>query len=203
MRKYIVKTVEEPAEIRDTERLFVDEFTHGTSGYEPRTNARLVYVRDRGFLCRMESEETSLRAEVTMPDGPTHLDSCLEFFVNFAPEKKAEYLNLETNPLGTLHCKFGPGRAGRKPLAECGCETRPQIHVLDAEDCWGVDFFIPLETVRALYGKSEFRKGDVLRGNFYKCGDDTAHPHYGVWNRVETETPDFHRPEFFGELVIG
>ncbi|NLC78654.1 MAG: hypothetical protein GX683_02870, partial [Ruminococcaceae bacterium] len=25
---------------------------------------------------------------------------------------------------------------------------------------------------------------------------------YGCWNAVETESPDFHRPEFFGELVI-
>ena len=41
-----------------------------------------------------------------------------------------------------------------------------------------------------------------LRGNFYKCGDKTAHPHYLSWNPIKTPKPDFHRPEFFGELLI-
>ena len=42
-----------------------------------------------------------------------------------------------------------------------------------------------------------------LRANFYKCGDKTAHPHYLSWSPIHTEKPDFHRPEFFGELILG
>ena len=47
-------------------------------------------------------------------------------------------------------------------------------------------------------------EGNVLdfKGNFYKCGDETKTPHYGSWNPIENPTPDFHRPEGFGELVI-
>ena len=189
----------------DWDKVPAAEISNVCWGYDqPDVKAQAQACYDEKYLyVKLSAKEKDIRAEENGPLGMPCQDSCLEFFVNFAPEKKAEYLNLETNPLGTLHCKFGPGRAGRKPLAECGCETRPQTRVLDMRDGWGVEFFIPLETVRALYGKSEFRKGDVLRGNFYKCGDDTAHPHYGMWNRVETETPDFHRPEFFGELVIG
>jgi hypothetical protein len=41
---------------------------------------------------------------------------------------------------------------------------------------------------------------ETLRANFYKCGDGTSVPHYLSWNQVITETPDFHRPEFFGEI---
>ena len=41
-----------------------------------------------------------------------------------------------------------------------------------------------------------------IRANFYKCGDKTAHPHFLSWSPVSTEKPDFHRPEFFGELYL-
>ena len=37
---------------------------------------------------------------------------------------------------------------------------------------------------------------------FYKCGDKTAHPHFLSWNPVGTPAPDFHRPDFFGELIL-
>ena len=41
-----------------------------------------------------------------------------------------------------------------------------------------------------------------VRANFYKCADKSAHPHFLAWNRVDTPAPDFHRPDFFGELTF-
>jgi hypothetical protein len=41
---------------------------------------------------------------------------------------------------------------------------------------------------------------EKIMGNFYKCADDTAFKHYLSWNPILTPNPDFHRPEFFGEL---
>lgn len=41
-----------------------------------------------------------------------------------------------------------------------------------------------------------------IKANFYKCGDETSVPHYVSWSPIEVENPDFHRPEFFGELVL-
>jgi hypothetical protein len=43
---------------------------------------------------------------------------------------------------------------------------------------------------------------ESLRANFYKWGDGTSVPHYLTWSHIVTETPDFHRPEFFGELFL-
>ena len=45
-------------------------------------------------------------------------------------------------------------------------------------------------------------RGYTLRGNFYKCGDECVSAHHGMWNVVEVDAPDFHRPEYFGTLVI-
>lgn len=202
MKKYYVRTVEDPSEIEYAEKLYISEFTHGVPGYEPRTSVKLVYLKNKGFICHMQSEETDLRAEVTEPNGATHKDSCLEFFVNFAPESVSDYLNIEGNPLGTLHCKFGKDRYCRKPLSDFGCDVEPQVKVLHPASGWGLEFFVDMKTIHTLYNKDHFNKGDVILANFYKCGDLTVHPHFGMWNRVISETPDFHRPEFFGELVL-
>lgn len=42
--------------------------------------------------------------------------------------------------------------------------------------------------------------GLIIHGNFYKCGDKTAHPHFLSWNPIDIPSPDFHRPDFFGEI---
>ena len=43
---------------------------------------------------------------------------------------------------------------------------------------------------------------DMIRGNFYKCADDTDSIHFVSWAPIHTENPDFHRPEYFGELYF-
>lgn len=42
----------------------------------------------------------------------------------------------------------------------------------------------------------------TAKAGFYKCGDETGRPHYGSWQKVETDAPDFHRPEFFESFEI-
>jgi hypothetical protein len=38
------------------------------------------------------------------------------------------------------------------------------------------------------------------RGNFYKCGDETSHPHWMAWSPVSAL--NFHLPECFGSLRL-
>jgi hypothetical protein len=41
-----------------------------------------------------------------------------------------------------------------------------------------------------------------MRGNFYKCGDGTALPHYGMFKGYfDVAAPDYHRPERFIPFV--
>ncbi len=63
---------------------------------------------------------------------------------------------------------------------------------------WRVMLVIPFEVI----GVDPDSLPEKLLGNFYKCGDLTAHPHYVTWSPVGTPGPDFHRPEFFGELLL-
>ena len=41
-----------------------------------------------------------------------------------------------------------------------------------------------------------------LRVNFYKCADKTKRPHFVSWQPIDLPNPDFHCPEFFGELTL-
>ncbi|MBQ1647521.1 MAG: hypothetical protein II047_03470, partial [Bacteroidales bacterium] len=60
--------------------------------------------------------------------------------------------------------------------------------------------FIPL---KALW-KSELKslRGLHARANFYKCGDGLTVPHFVTWAPIATEKPDYHRPEFFADLLF-
>ncbi len=184
---------------RETE-LEINQWYQGISAYKPRCCARLSYLEGRGFMARLCCEEREPETTVTEDDGPVYKDSCLEWFCNFAPEKSTVYINMEVNAAGKMLCRMGEGRQNRQPLPQA---MRPQVRAERNDDGWQVEIFVPLATIEAVYGKGEFAPGDVIRANFYKCGDETAHVHYGMWSRCETERPDFHRPEFFGTIEIG
>ena len=38
---------------------------------------------------------------------------------------------------------------------------------------------------------------------FYKCGDETEFKHRGMWNIINNPKPDFHLPEYFGNIIFG
>ncbi len=60
---------------------------------------------------------------------------------------------------------------------------------------------MPAGTLEALFGL-RLHEGLRLRANFYCCGDLTPRPCYAAWSPVLTPAPDFHRPEFFGTLIL-
>ena len=66
----------------------------------------------------------------------------------------------------------------------------------------GVGIFLVIAFLRILYPEFSLRSGVSFRANCYKCGDKTVHPHFLAWNAVETAAPDFHRPEFFGKMIL-
>ena len=64
--------------------------------------------------------------------------------------------------------------------------------------CWGMTIVIPPE----IFGLDSFQ-GVTLEGNLYKCADKAKTPHYLSAFPINTEKPDFHRPEFFQVLLQG
>jgi hypothetical protein len=133
-------------------------------------------------------------------------DSCVEFFVS--PDSDGVYYNFEFNPIGTCLLGKGTGRADSKKvdpsyiskIRRMGTMGTKPFGEKTGQQSWELTIAIPLE---AFAGKEiGSLEGKTFKANFYKCGDKLSQPHYLTWNPVGTENPDYHRPEYFGELVF-
>ena len=187
--------------------LAVDHYLWLDNGYRPAVEARVCRTA-RFLYVRFRVEEKRVRVRYTEFQDPVYKDSCVEFFIDAFPELGRGYVNFETNAIGTLLAAFGPDRSHRAPLwpedlaeYEAAASIRGPVEGEYGADSWTLEYRLPLGLFRKLYGR-EIRPGQRAEANFYKCGDETDVPHYGAWSPVGTPSPDFHRPEFFGQLVF-
>jgi len=148
-------------------------------------------------------KEKNILAQETRTNGDVYKDSTVEFFISV---DKKNYYNFEFNCIGTIHIGYGPGRGNRTPITP---EIAEKIEITSslgkqpfAEKQgffeWEMMIRIPLVTFE--HDKLKTFNGLKAAANFYKCGDETSDPHFITWNPIKTETPDYHRPEFFGDL---
>ena len=131
----------------------------------------------------------------------------MEFFL--APEGEERYYNFEFNAIGNFLGGYGPGREDREAIpAEVATLISTQASLgkgmilhLEGRIRWELDIVIP---AKALW-KHQITDlaGMSFKGNFYKCGDGLDKPHFLSWQPVGTASPDFHRPEFFGDITFG
>ena len=188
--------------------LGIDHYLWLENGYRPPVEVKLCY--SRSFLhVRFRVGERRVRVKYLKFQDPVYKDSCVEFFIDAFPESRLGYVNFETNAAGTLLAAFGPDRFNRKPLWPedlGGFDVSASVAgPLDGEhggDTWTLEYRVPLALFRKIYAL-EVRPGHRAAANFYKCGDETEFPHYGAWSRIDTPSPDFHRPDFFGEVIFG
>ncbi|MBE3111460.1 MAG: hypothetical protein IMZ46_13310 [Acidobacteria bacterium] len=188
--------------------LQIDHYLWLGNGYRPPVEVKLCYSRS-SLHVRFRVGERRVRVKYVKFQDPVYKDSCVEFFIDAFPESRQGYVNFETNAAGTLLAAFGPDRNNRKPLWPedlSGFDVVSSIGgPCDGEhggDIWTLEYKVPLALFLKIYGQ-EVLPGHRATANFYKCGDETEVPHYGAWNPVDTPSPDFHRPEFFGEIVFG
>lgn len=166
----------------------------------PPTNVVISY-NERGFNVHFVSYETNLRAEETVCNAPVCEDSCMEVFFQYDPANDARYINIEINPNGVAYCAV--------------CFNRHQYQLISPEDIkqldigtkifddrWEIDYRIPKALIRKYIPTYQHKYGSVLRGNFFKCGDKTDHPHYGCFHDIDWGNPDFHRPELFASFRL-
>lgn len=171
--------------------------------YRPEVRFNIAWG-SREIYIKYYVRENHVKAEKIRTNDMVCEDSCVEFFV--APEDDGIYYNFEFNPIGTILMGSGHSRNDSLRTDPAVVNTIRRLTTMGHEPFtelsgdihWSLTVAIPLEAffrhkVGNLAGKS-------FRANFYKCGDMLSNPHYVTWNPVETEKPDYHRPEYFGEL---
>lgn len=184
-------------------RIPIDEINWEEFDYKPDVRFSMAYT-DREILLKYYVNEKYFKAEKTETNQMVYEDSCVEFFVS--PADDGIYYNLEFNATGTCLMGSGTERAGRHRgnpslISEIRRKATPLNKIRPSADglySWDLTLAIPL---KVLFRHSIGRlRGKTLRANFFKCGDKLEMPHYVTWNPVDTPKPDFHRPEFFGNL---
>ncbi|MGQ1788440.1 carbohydrate-binding family 9-like protein [Saccharicrinis sp. GN24d3] len=174
--------------------------------YESDVKADFVigYDKDNLYL-KFYVQESNTKAVNTKFNEPVYEDSCVEFFISFDGKS---YYNLEFNCIGNVLGGYGSDRNNRETLAPELIEkisTRPslgknRIEIIDRKTDWNQEVVIPKE----VFKNEELNSFEGLKTtcNFYKCGDKQVFPHYLSWSPIKVENPDFHLPEFFGEVVF-
>ena len=147
-----------------------------------------------------------LRAVTTEDQGPVWEDSCVEFFCQVPDDK--HYYNFETNCIGAMVASRRLGKnEGVTPFPaeemqqikrKCSF-PREAIEERDGLWSWEVELEIPLALI---FREQKPVFPQTLRVNFYKCADKTKKPHFLSWQLIALPQPNFHCPEFFGEIKL-
>ena len=169
--------------------------------YRPSVNFRLAHS-DKAIAVLFEVCEDNVKAVAMEDNGPVWQDSCVEFFVMGADGK--HYTNFEMNCIGTM---LAARRTSRHDPVHFTSEQFVQIRRITSlphepvdlkasDQSWWAIEVIPFES----FGYTE--KPASLRANLYKCGDKCDQPHFLSWSPIGLPKPDFHCPEFFGEIIL-
>lgn len=172
--------------------------------YRPITFFNIGRSQDSIFI-KFAVQGSMLKAVYTEDQKPVNEDSCVEFFCKLPNQDK--YINLEFNCIGT--CKASRRKARNEDVTPLYQEElnmikrhsslgRRAFQEMEGMFSWDLTVKIPMR----LIGINPENMPEKILGNFYKCADGTDSMHYVTWAPIKTERPDFHRPEFFGEIYL-
>lgn len=172
--------------------------------YKPLTQFHILRS-DESLFIRFNVRGNLLKASYSEDQSPVYKDSCVEFFCQIPGSDY--YCNFEFNCIGTCAASRRKGRnidvipfnkdemLSIKRLPSIG---RRAFNEMQGIFEWELTVEIPFKLMQI----DPANLPEKLMANFYKCADDTDSPHFVSWNAVGTEKPDFHRPEYFGELMF-
>jgi len=174
------------------------------AGYQSNCETNFVIAHAGDAIClKFFVKEDVIKVSTYQINGRVHKDNCVEFFVAFGTQKK--YYNIEFNCTGICLIGFGEKRLNRVLLDEkliAKVKTHIKINSNPVSSTtkytWEITAILPVEIFEAANLQSFHQL--TAQGNFFKCGDDLPQPHFYSWSKIEAKEPNFHLPEFFGEL---
>lgn len=172
--------------------------------YKPITYFFIGRSSDAIFL-KYSVKGSMLKAVYTEDQSPVYEDSCVEFFC--MPEGAEKYTNFEFNCIGTCSASMRKSRNEdvvpftKEEMATI--ERNPSIGKKPFKEMEGMfEWELTVKIPMKLMNLDPDHLPEKIRGNFYKCADDTDSVHFVSWAPIKTEKPDFHQTDFFGELYF-
>ena len=164
---------------------------------------------DTAIYVMFRVEDRYVRAIAAKHQDSVCGDSCVEFFFTPGFDVLQGYFNFEINCGGTILFHFHPGskKGGIEiPASECDkiitAHSLPRIVDPEIREsvAWTVEYAIPIALLKRYCPVSTPRPHALWRANFYKCADNSSHPHWLTWSPVDCPKPNFHLPRSFGVL---
>jgi len=195
---------------RDIAPVALDHYMGSMPAHFPKTQFRIAYD-DLAIYAIFRVEDRYVRAVARDYQDPVYKDSCVEFFFAPNPEQPDDYFNIEVNCAGVFLFQFH--RASDGACIEIPEPPASRIEVAGSLPgavepeiadpvTWTVEYRIGLEVLGEYCRIARPRPGAIWRANFYKCADESSHPHWLTWAPVDNLTPNFHLPEFFGIMAF-
>lgn len=200
------------ADWKDVPVADIASFRPESSDHHPVTQVKLQYTED-GFYGLFQVQDRYVRCVADHFQDAVCLDSCVEFFVE--PPGGDGYLNFEFSGNGQNlvfhvidHQRAPGGFAKQEVLTEEDGKMIVKFHTLPdrvepeitESITWRFGFFIPFALLSKYCPQAKPASQAVWRGNFFKCGDETSHPHWASWQPVPEL--NFHEPAAFADLIL-
>lgn len=172
--------------------------------YKPDCRFKIARSINSLFI-HFKVKENNIRATCETNHEPVWEDSCVEFFCQLPGQKY--YFNFEFNCIGTCLATNRLSRTEDIILFESEdmdlIKRFSSLGIKPFEEKTGnFEWKLTVEIPFSLIGIQIDELPTAIKANFYKCGDETSVPHYLSWNNITRKEPDFHQPEFFGELIF-
>lgn len=191
----------------------IDRFHSRSTPHRPVTTARLLHDGTT-LYGRFDVQDRFVRCVHQQYQAMVSRDSCVELFLQ--PTGAKAYLNFEFNCGGALLLYLirdprrhperlfqsfepVPKSVGRRVLVKSSLPGRIEPEIAEPVS-WQLSFSIPLEVIRYGFPDVESFSGR-WRGNFFKCADESSHPHWGAWSDIG-KSLRFHQPARFGTLAF-
>ena len=170
--------------------------------FDTIVKVNLLYEK-RTLIINFDILENEIRKCTTHNNDKVYEDSCVECFIQIP--NSDEYYNFEISASSYMLVGRGSSRNNRFLFDDSLInKIDRKVIILDetkGSSHWLLNMSLDLEEWK-LIGEKEDIKNYKLKGNFYKCGDKVSKPHYFSLFDVDSETPNFHYPPSFRELIF-
>lgn len=192
---------------KDVAPLTVEHYMGKEPAHQPKAQAKVAYD-DRFIYLIWKVEDQYVLARRTQHRQDVWRDSCAEFFFTPGGDPLARgYFNLETNCAGVKLLEGHIPGTKEKIKAEdfasivtANSLKGPIDPEIDKPTTWTLEYKIPFSLLERFIQIERPGPGITWRANFYKCADQSSHPHWLTWAPVTNPKPSFHLPRYFGVL---
>jgi hypothetical protein len=159
-----------------------------------------LFYKNTTLYINFDVFENEIRRKTTHNNDKVYQDSCVECFFQI-PESR-EYYNFEFSASSFVLVGRGENRDNRISFNdETLNQIKRKVTILDEGEelsHWMID--IEIDLIKWGLIKDLDLQKQELKANFYKCGDKLKSPHYFSLFDINSENPDFHKPDSFGIL---